>query len=212
MLDAIYWRLHSSFLRNEREDARRFLAMLEDELGELPSKLASEIGPAQMERFRKIKDRVSRGEFGRLYGPGESVGPVYEAPRIRERSGPEKEFCRALLKERERLLGAMDMEFWADIVPEVDMDPFGRCDFVAREGRTVAVVEVKMGEAPTSVVSQIDKYRLAAELDMCIGTHDEVLAYVVAENFQPYVATELSRLSVNMILHKGSPRTLRKAG
>ena len=66
-----------------------------------------------------------------------------------------------------------------------------------------------MGSAPADVVSQIDRYRLASELDMCMGLHDDVKAVVVAESFPHYVAVELSRLSVTMVTHDGSPQGLK---
>lgn len=206
ILDALYWRLHSSYLRNEREDARRFLAMLEDEMAH--GSLVSEIGAVQMGRFRKIREGITDGSFARLYGQGTDSSALDLGPPA-DRSGEEKDFCKKLLQDRHVLLCLLGAD-GADIVTELPMDPYGRCDFVIRAGRRVYVAEVKMGEAPSSVVSQIDKYRLCMELDMCLGTHDEVLAFVVAESFSPYVASELSRLDVGMIEHKGNCESMKR--
>ena len=47
---------------------------------------------------------------------------------------------------------------------------------------------------------------------MSMGMHDSVLASVVAEGFPTYVAAELSRMSVRMLLHRGDPSDLRLVG
>jgi hypothetical protein len=86
------------------------------------------------------------------------------------------------------------------------------CDFLVREGRTHHVIEVKAGGTPSDVVSQIDRYRIGSELEMTMGLHDRVTATVIAERFSPYVAMELSRLSVRMVTHCGTPESLRLLG
>lgn len=211
MLDAVYWRLHASYLRNEREDAKAYLEMLESEAG-LEARLSSEIGPKHMERFRRIREGIRRGDFRRLHGNGGGSLAHSSCGEAVEKSCREKEFCRALASAENRpsLLGAVGAGSGAVWAMEVPMWPYGRCDVVLGEGRSSYVVEVKMGEAPASVVSQIDRYRLSMELDMCMGLYDEVFAFVLAEGFPPYVASELPRMSVSMILHSGSPGTLRR--
>lgn len=207
---AIFWKLHTSFLKNEREKAASFLGMLEDEQAH-GIDVKADIGPIHYARFEIIKENVKNGHFGRLYGYGMET-PEIDPSGSTESNGKEDEFHRLLLSKegREKLFGCLDIEFYASVVHEVEMDPYGRCDFVVREGRTWHAIEVKMGEAKSAVVSQIDKYRLAMELDMNLGLHDRVEAVVVAENFSPYVAGELSRLSVRMLKHAGTIESLRK--
>lgn len=201
---AIYWKLHTAFLKNERPTAEKMLGMLEaDEL--LNPILKDQIGAIHYARYELIRENIRNGQFGRLYGFGTSV-PSIESGGINEDSGSEAEFHKMLLSKqgKERLFGCLGIESGASVVHELDMAPYGRCDFLVREGRTWHVIEVKMGEAKSSVVSQIDKYRMAQELEMCLGLHDRVEAVVVAENFTPYVAGELSRLSVQMVKHGGN--------
>lgn len=211
MLDAMYWKLHTAYLRNEREDAKHFLHLLCNECGDSFQKLVEEIGPVQVLRFRRIRKEVEEGTFRRLYGDGVGIEELRMSPPWREKGGSEKEFCRKLLSREGlcRLFLVLSVSEGALVVPEVRMDPYGRCDMVIREGKRVHVVEVKVGEAPTSVVAQIDKYRLCMELEMCLGLHDEVLAYVLAESFSPYVSSELSRIDVRMIEHRCSLDSLR---
>jgi len=208
IIDAIYWKLHTSYLRNERKDADKFLGMLEDEGKKAPIK--EEIGPVHYARFELIQANISNGSYGRLYGYGFET-PYVDPLANKERSGEEAEFHKRLIQKegRQYLYDCLNIDFWSGMIHEVEMDPYGRCDFVICEGRTWHVVEVKMGEAKSSVVSQIDKYRLSAELDMSMGRHDKVNAVVVAESFSPYVAGELSRLSVQMVQHTGQPSSLR---
>lgn len=209
IIDAMYWRLHSAYLRNQREEAAKFLSMLEEEAKDKPDGLLAEVGPVHLGRFRLIRERMRRGEYGRLYSGGSSA-PDDAFPMAEEVDKQELEFCWDLVREPHALFSLMDVHPGAILVRELEMGEYGRCDFLVRDGRTWHVVEVKMGEAPFSVVAQIDKYRLAAELDMCMGLHDEVRAHVLAGGFGPYVASELSRLSVSMMRHKGDPDSLEK--
>lgn len=210
IVDALYWRLHSSYLRNQREDASKYLAMLEDETKGDHDLIFAEIGSKHMPRFYKMKDGIEDGTFLRLFGSG-----GYETPLDQDRFMPfpddlpkEREFCRQIANEPilRAVVGASSDSI---IVLEVEMNEFGRCDIVIRDGRKLYVIEVKMGEAPTDVPAQIDRYIMAAELDMCLGLYDEVIAHVVAGKFPKYVSTELSRRSVGMILHEGRPDRLR---
>jgi len=204
---AIYWKLHTAYLKNERKAADMFLGMLEDE-GKSVS-ILDEIGPIHYSRFELIQANVKNKSYGRLYGYGFET-PYVDPVACKESSGEEAEFHQKLIMKegRKHLYGCLGLKPETGMIHEVDMAPYGRCDFVIREGRTWYVVEVKMGEAKSAVVSQIDKYRLAAELDMNMGMHDSVVAVVVAETFTPYVAGELSRLSVLMIKHGGTPDSL----
>jgi hypothetical protein len=212
ILHAIYWRLHTFFLKNDRERAAKFLAMLEDELKHAPEALEKEIGEIHMQRFNKIRQRMAIGEFGRLYGTGASCPLSSQYHAHVEPSGPEKDFHKILIAEdgRKALFHEAHIREWASMCHEVDLQEYGKCDFVIREGRLLHVVEVKMGEAPSSVVSQIDRYRLCAELEMCCGIHDSVMAVVMAESFPTYVMTELSRLNVAMLLHRGTPDSIER--
>jgi len=209
---AIYWKLHASFLKNDQKRATSFLSMLEDEVKHGPRgmSLEQEIGAPHYLRYLRIRDKMRAGEYGRLHGQGPTAPDLPDGPRA-ERSGPESEFCRQLLNHRGLFMSVVDME-GGSMMPEVEMGEYGRCDFVVRAGRRLMVSEVKMGDAPTSVVAQIDKYRLCAELDMNLGLHDEVLAVVMAERFPPCVASELSRMSVLMVEHHGDPGALRIIG
>ncbi len=209
LIDAIFWKLHTSYLRNERKSADMFLGMLEDE-GKRSS-IKDEIGQIHYARFELIQANIQNGSYGRLYGYG------FETPYIdpftnKEASGDEAEFHKKLITKsgRQCLYDCLNIDFWAGMLHEVEMDPYGRCDFVIREGRTTYAIECKMGEAKSAVVGQIDKYRLALELEMSMGMSDRVIAVVVAETFTPYVAGELSRLSVRMIQHNGQPESLKE--
>lgn len=206
---AIYFKMHSAFLRNHRSQAVRLLAMLEDELSRKPDGLLLDTNQSHVDRFERIRDRIARGEFGRVYGYGSEAPQSTQA--VLPPSGVESEFHKKLMHKSGRplFLEALGASPAATLVHEADMGEFGRCDFVARDGRSWYVVEVKMGSAPADVVSQIDRYRLASELDMCMGLHDDVKAVVVAESFPHYVAVELSRLSVTMVTHDGSPQGLK---
>jgi hypothetical protein len=207
---AIYFKMHAAFLRNRRSEADLLLAMLEDEVAHAPGVLIGEVGPRHMERLDRIRERMSHGEYGRVYGRGSEVPDV--APRAHvEPSGVEADFHKKLIHRDGRglFMDVIGAARGSDMVHELDMREFGRCDFVIRDGRTWHVVEIKMGQAPADVPSQIDRYRIASELDMNLGLHDDVRAAVVAEHFPQYVATELSRLAVSMILHDGTPAGLR---
>lgn len=206
---AIYWKLHTAFLKNERTRAAMLLGMLEDEAKHVM--LIDEIGAAHYDRYRLIKDAVSSGTFSRLYGAGESTPEPFGLPPA-EYEGDEADFHRKVMsvEGRRKLYECLGIDFWANMTHEMELDPYGRCDFVVREGRTWHCIELKMREAKSSVVSQIDKYRLALELDMCMGLHDRVKAVVVAQAFSPYVASELSRLSVDMLKHDGTVESLRR--
>lgn len=209
VLGAIYWKLHSSFLRNERKQAQAFLGMFLDEAKSINAE--RELGPIHHDRLLKMKAAIEQGHFGRIFGQGD---PTPEPPgTMQADSGArEAEFHQWLIKPagRAHLFRVLNITQPANMLHEVEMDPYGRCDFVVREGRTWHVVEVKVGgEAKSGVVSQIDKYRLASELDMVLGMHDAVIPTVIAEGFSPYVSGELSRLSVQMVLHSGTPESLR---
>lgn len=209
IIDALYWRLHTAYLRNDREGSAKYLAMLEDELDGDVGLLSAEVGSRHLQRFARMRKGVADGTLARHFVGG--YAPADEGFVVIPDDTPrERDFCRNLANEAvlRAIIGASKD---AIIVLEVPMEEFGRCDIVVRDGRTLHVIEVKMGEAPASVVSQIDRYRVASELDMCLGLHDEVLAHVVAASFPKYVSAELSRGSIGMIIHEGRPDRLRLA-
>lgn len=207
---AIFWRLHTAFLKNERTVAGKLLGMLDDEAKYVD--LKAEIGPAHHARYLLIRDSIKSGTFARLYGMGAEPPQDFEGYVKEDLAGDEADFHRQIMKKenRERLFECIGSDFWATMIHEVDFGFYGRCDFIVREGRTWHCIEVKIKEAKSSVIGQIDKYRVAAELDMCLGLHDRVNAVVVAQSFSPYVASELSRLSVAMVKHDGTAGSLRR--
>lgn len=207
-LGAIFWKLHSAFLLNKREDARKMMGLLLEE-GK-GANLEVAFGPIHHERFLRIQDSMSRNSFGRLYGEGEATPALNWASPV-DASGPEKEFHAKLKSKtgKAELFRAVGIHGEVSLVHELDMGIYGRCDFLAREGRTWHVIEIKVGEPDHSVIAQIEKYRLALELDMINGLHDCVTATVVAESFSQYVANELSKIAVRMVSHSGTPESLR---
>lgn len=207
-LGAIYWKLHASFLKNDRQTADKMLGMLMHEANNSDFTLSVGLGDIHFERFYKIRSGIRSGNYGRLYGQGIDAP---QAPPILKKDLDinEREFHRIILSEKKSFLDCIGASRKASIVHEMEMDPYGRCDMLVRDGRVWHVVEVKIGEAPTAVVSQIDKYIIFAELQMCLGLHDEVKATVIAQTFPPYVTSELSRISVKMIEHKGTADSLR---
>jgi hypothetical protein len=185
---------------------------LDDELAKDQGNLVSEIGPIQMLRCRKIIEEVRSGTFRRLHGDGVSNPSVPFQYDIQEKTEDEKAFQRKLFSSsggKTIFLAIIGAPTDAVIVPELDLREFGRCDFAVYGGRKAWAVELKMGEAKSSVVAQIDKYRLGLELDMCLGLYDEVEAFVLARSFPKYVATELSRMGVGMVVHEGKADSLR---
>lgn len=208
ILDAIYWRLHSAFLRNERAIATKMLAILSDEMGMYGEHLKAEIGEAHFARFLRIQEKMANGDFGRLHGPGaEATQEVQVAATVDQ---AELDFCKELFRKRDILCEAIGCRRSATIVCEHDMGEYGRCDFYVRDGRTVKILEAKMGMASHALVSQIDKYRIAAELDMCVGTHDSVETYVLAGGYPKYVLDELARASVVVLAHDGKAESIRR--
>lgn len=207
ILDALYWRLHTSYLLNDRTSSEKFLAMLVDEHLASPSYLVDEIGPVNYARYLKIKTNVENGSFCRLYGGGQATPQPVECNY--ETGKEERQFHVDLMAQPAALFSLIEVPNDALVIHELDLSEYGRCDFVFRHGKVVTVVEVKMEDAPTSVVSQIDKYRLGLELDMCLNLYNTVRAFVLAAGFGPYVTSELSRVDVGMIVHQGKPNELR---
>lgn len=205
---AIYWKLHAKYLTNQREEANRLLGMLSDYTD---SQIEKEITEPHYRRFLKIRENISNKQYGRLYGAGYDapVLPYFVAPI--EKSCQEKEFCKKLFSKDgvDKLSSTLEIPQGLSLLSEVELGNYGRLDLLGKVARTVFAIEVKVGKAPNSLVSQIDRYRLALELDMTLGMYDEVKAYVVAEQFTNYEAIELSRLAVNMIEHAGTIESLR---
>jgi len=209
IIDALYWKIHSAFLLNQRGKAILFLDMLEDEIGPFGD-AASEIGPVHAARLRRISEEIRSGNFGRLHG-GSSVPEGSFMPKG-EPSGEEMAFHAVLMTKQARtnLFPLLGLSPSAGMLHEYDLGEYGRVDFLVRNGRRIAVLEVKMGQAPRSVSPQVEGYRTCLELEMCRGLHDEVVAAVLAESFPPVVAAELSRMGIRMVLHENSPDRFRE--
>lgn len=208
LLDALYWRLHTFYLMNERKEAIQSLIMIEDELSKGKSILA-EIGSIHFERFKAISSRIKDKSFSRLVGQGSDVAIVEEiSPEPQTIS--EKEFCEAILREKTHIYQAVGASPNSIITTEVDVSPYGRIDIKFVENRVVKILEVKMGESTTSLVSQIDKYRVACELEMNLGLYDYVEAYVLANSYGKFVLSELTRSSVVILTHTGTPESVRR--
>jgi hypothetical protein len=207
IIDAIYFRLHTTFLKNERDLAAMFLGMLEDEK---PEAVQAEIGPIHYKRLLHMKEEVHNGTFRRFRSGGEAMPEMNGI--LMERSRDEAAFHRLIMAKegRRKLFDALGVEPSASLVHELEMEPFGRLDFLVREGRRWYAIEVKINEAKHDVVGQIDKYILSLSLDMCMGLHDEVKAAVLAGSFSPYAASELSRMGVTMLTHDGTVEGIRK--
>jgi hypothetical protein len=209
IIDALYWRLHSSFLKNDRKRADFMLGMLEDE--GLRSSIEEELGPIHYKRYVAIRHKIWIGQYGRLYDDGYSTPLLEQTFAPEETTIGEAEFHKKLMSKEGRsylspLIGVSSNASW---LHELNMNPYGRCDFVVREGRKQIAIEVKINEAKSAVVGQIDKYRLNLELEMANGLCDYVEAIVIAKTFSPYVSAELSRLGVRMICHDGEIAGLR---
>lgn len=202
IIDAIYWRLHASYLKNHRDDAGKYLAMLEDEIKGDYGKLSAEVGP-HIVRYRMMAEEIKRGRFGSLHGGYSSPIVMFDQPV--EPTCLEKEFHKVLMTDpaKSLLFTILRIPNDAMILHEAELGEYGRCDFLVRFFRKVFLIEVKMGEAPSYVPSQIERYRCASELDMCLGLHDEVLACVLAESFGQYVLQKLSESGVVMVKHFG---------
>jgi hypothetical protein len=178
--------------------------MFKDELGQ--DRIESVIGP-HAERYEWMCQAIENGSFARFHGGGYG-DPEIQAPAAPQ-DGLEADFNRLVIRERSKLYRCLGIDPKASILAEYDMGEFGRCDFVVREGRRWHCIESKWGTAGHDVISQIDKYRTALELDFCMGMHDYVEAVVLARGFPPYVGAELSRCSVRMVTHDGTLDSLR---
>jgi len=169
----------------------------------------AEIGPIHFERFKSISSRIKDNSFSRLVGQG-SDAAIVEEINPESQTISEKEFCRVILKEKTHIHQAVGASPNAIVTTEVDVYPYGRIDIRFVENRVVKILEVKMGEAPTSLVSQIDKYRVAIELEMGLGLYDYVEAYVLANSYNKFVLSELTRSSVVLLTHTGTPESIRR--
>lgn len=207
ILDALFWRLHTSYLTNDRVASEKFLSLIVDEQINSSATLRYEIGERNYQRYLRIKSNIENGSFARLYGGGLNAPEPSLDPTESEKG--EREFHLELMQNPAALFSLIDVPKDAIVVHELELSEYGRCDFIFRHGKTITALEVKMGDAPTSVVSQIDKYRLGLELDMCLNLYDQVRAFVLAGGFGTYVASELSRVDVGMLVHRGDPSELR---
>lgn len=210
-IKTIFFKLHTAFLKNDRTRADHMLGLLLHECSDVvgcvdDDMLRIHLGP-HYDRFSKIRSRMAYGNYGRLYGMGISVPDVVEAKS--ESDIDESVFHLALINKKKLMFDKLGISPNCGIAHELDIDPYGRCDMLVRDGRIWHIIEVKIGEAKSSVVSQVDKYILHFDLQMCLGLHDEVRACVIANSFSSYVATELSRLGVTMMSHDGTPESLK---
>jgi RecB family endonuclease NucS len=137
--------------------------------------------------------------------PGYSTPPI-EMARKREKDRKERDFCKDLLTRKDEIIKLLGLSKNTNMLPEAEMYPYGRCDFTMldRDNRVAVALEIKVGEAPSSTVSQIDKYMLCLELDMIRGSHDEVRGVVIADSFPYLVSSEFSRMGVDMVLGSAS--------
>lgn len=202
MLSAIYWQLHNAYLLNKREEASKYAMLLEEEQKSSDATLVEAIGQIHMARCLRIQEYMKKNLWIRLSSYGFSAPPGATGER-EKKSAKEADFCRSLRdrqSELKSLVGASDN---AIVVTELDLWPYGRCDFTFYDyqSRQAIALEVKMGTAPSSVASQIDRYMLALELDMIGGRYDQVHGFVMAEAFAPYTASSLSSAGVGMILN-----------
>ena len=208
-LHAIYFRLNSAFLKNDRETANKYLSIMETELSLDQSALSKELTKPHLDRFKKIQERIKSNEYGRIYNNGTSSPKLEDTKKV-EKSGNELAFCRSLVENKYKLYEKLNINRTANIDFEVDLGEYGRADIIIKDGRKLYIVETKMGTSPTSLVSQIDKYIVAFELKMNYGLFDYVIPIVLAESFSEYVNAELSRMGVTMMLHNGNVDSLRK--
>lgn len=206
----IYFMLNTAFLMNDRTKSDYFLGMLQNEVKKCDLKMNMALGDVHFERFYKIRESINNKQYGRLYGSGYST-PDQDIFIPKEVNLAESELHKLLMKKESRgyLFNCIGASPKAHIVHEYGMHPYGRCDMLIRDGRIWHVVEVKREIAPTSIVAQIDKYRLCAELEMSSRMHDEVRASVIAQCFPQYVRSELSRISVKMISHEWNAESLK---
>lgn len=204
---AIYWKLHTSYLKNNRKDVEKYTGMLSEYPDE---QIRKEITEVHFDRLIKIRDNITRGIYGRLHGDSFTT-PITTTIVNKERSGLEKEFCNQLVTSlaQRKLAELMHIQGKFGVCREYDLSPYGRLDFLFREGRRLCALEVKMGKAPNSLVSQIDRYKIALELEMCKGLVDRVDAYVLAESYTQYEMSELSRMGIRMMEHRGTVESLR---
>lgn len=200
---ALYWKLHSNYLNHKQTESDRFAGMLSEYSDEI---ILQEIGEIHFKRYNQIRENIKRHSYGRIYATGQTAPILRQTFTRPEKSCKEKEFCDILSSKegRAKLSELLKLSQSCSILREFELQEYGRVDLLVRDGRKVFPIEVKVGLAPNSLVSQIDRYRLALELDMCCGLHDCVEAYVMAEMFTSYEAIELSRLSVGMIEHNGT--------
>lgn len=203
---AIYWRLHTAYLRNYQETAEKFLGMLEDECKSIS--LENEIGKIHYERFLLISHNIKHKLYIPLWNGGTAENFKPMSFQEGEPIGEEKEFHKLLLADRLLLYDVIGASKTSSIMHEIDVNPYGRIDFIVKDGRIWYVVEVKMGEVGHHVTSQIAQYRIAMEMTMNLGLHDIVKAAVVAPAFNTFAQGELTRNGVLLIGHSGTPESL----
>lgn len=75
----------------------------------------------------------------------------------------------------------------------------GKVDISFLAGRTVHAVELKVSKADHRVVGQIQKYMRALGGQVHYNVYDNVAGWVVAPEFDPETARELSEIGVSMV-------------
>ena len=85
MMQALYWPLHTAYLKNNREKAKRFAELLDAEQESSDDSLADALGEKHYARYVIMRENMSRDHFCRLSAPGYST-PVFEMARQREKS------------------------------------------------------------------------------------------------------------------------------
>lgn len=75
----------------------------------------------------------------------------------------------------------------------------GRVDICFQSGRTIHAIELKMRKADHRVVGQIQKYMRHIGSKVHYNLYDHVAGWVVAPDFDPDAAKELSEIGVRMV-------------
>ena len=73
VIDALFWKLHTSYLKNNHKDAKYFL----ENLNSYDNKsILNEIGEIHFERFTKIRKNIDNSNFQRLQNISTPTIPI----------------------------------------------------------------------------------------------------------------------------------------
>lgn len=202
----LFWKLHTAYLKNNRHDAEKFLGMISDYSD---NKIHQEITTVHFNRFLKIKSNIQNGIFTRIYGEGTTT-PILESSK-KQPTCQEIEFVNKVCTPEGKVIlcKLCGLSPRASLQREYDLGEYGRLDLYIKDARRAVAIEFKVGCSDSSLISQIDRYRLALELNLCLGLYDVVDVFVAVESFTSYTAIELSRMSVKMIEHKSTISSMR---